>query len=176
MASSGRKFRELYDYAYTVSPNIDLWPLQAPGRNRNSADIFQGYVTAALGAVAVETKYGITRVRSTDVFDVVGGNTLRILIPGFYKIRFEITVTGAYDIEIEEAGLGLGQLRAAAGTAGTATDENTISLTAFLNDSTITPAAPAIIEFNANVQTENLFGAINSLIYVERVGEVVSLV
>lgn len=176
MASSGRKFRELYDYAYTVSPNIDVWPLQAPGRNRNSADVFQGYVTAALGVIAAETNYGITRVRNTDVFDVVGGNELHILIPGFYKITFEVTVTGAYDIEIEEAGLGLGQLRAAVGTSVDATDENTISLTAFINDATITPAAPAIIEFNANVQAENLFGAINSLIWVERVGEVISLV
>lgn len=175
MASSGRKYRELYDYTYTTAPNVDIWPLQAPGRNRNSADIFQGYITAALGAVAVETKYGITRVRSTDVFDVVGGNVLRILIPGYYKIRLEVTVTGAYDIEIEESTLGLSTLRAAAGTSVDATDENTISLTAFLNDNTITPAAPATIEFNANLQTENLFGAVDSLISVERVGEVVSL-
>lgn len=175
MASSGRKYRELYDYTYTVAPNVEIWPLQNPGRNRNSADVFQGYITAALGAIAAETKYGITRVRSSDVFDVSGGNVLKILIPGYYKIQLEVVVTGPWDVEIEEATLGLGQLRASAGTLAGATDEQHISMTAFLNDDTITPAAPATIEFNANLQTENLFGAVNSLIWVERIGEVVSL-
>lgn len=170
------QYRELYDYTYEVAPNIQVWPNLYPGRNRLALDIFEGYVNVDAGVVAAPTNHQIARVRQSDVFDLddTGGlnDGVKILMPGYYEIEFEINATGSHSIDITEDGIGLGTLAASPVVAAT----NRTKLTASINDATATPAAPLIVRFRALTQaTANAITASGSRIVIRRIGEIQAL-
>lgn len=165
------QYRELYAHTYVFDPNIKVWPPMNPGRNRVGLDVFEGYVSADEGTVlaAAEKTYVISRVRQSDSYDLVtGGLGVKILVPGWYEIEFEINVSGQHQIEIYEDGIGLGQLAASPVIAATGRTR----ISASIADLTITPADPAIILFRTQEQaTGNASTAAGSRIVIRRIGE-----
>lgn len=157
----------LYDYDYAVAPSHKMQAVQELGFQRRGPEIAYGTVVTTQGVLASLTALTLSRIASTEIFDMGAASSptsVKILLPGTYKITLQVPVTlkdSTFNAEIDiyESGLGTTKLNTAPAIAtGTANTEIVLlTAVALLNTQEPVAADPAVINFRST-QKQNGVG------------------